>query len=128
MVGLGTAVPEETEARALDVSSEGSVIVGSLVLGDVFSGGELVAMIWDPINGQRVLQDVLAPDVDLTGWVLMQATGVSDDGLTIVGTGRNPQGVTEGWVVVIPEPSTTLLLALGLVGLAHVRRAAIRRA
>ena len=51
--------------------------------------------------------------LDLTGWALKSATGISADGLTIVGTGTNPVGFDEGWIATIPEPSTLLLLGLG---------------
>ena len=37
-------------------------------------------------------------DLDLTGWVLREATGISADGLTIVGNGINPLGEEEGWI------------------------------
>lgn len=37
-------------------------------------------------------------DLDLTGWVLQEVTGLSANGLTIVGNGINPQGLEEGWV------------------------------
>ena len=33
------------------------------------------------------------------GWILGKAIGVSADGLTVVGTGTNPQGETEAWIV-----------------------------
>ena len=60
--------------------------------------------------------------VDLAGWTLIRATGVSDDGLTIVGDGTNPDGNPEAWIAVIPEPSTALLLAAGLLALGIRRR------
>ena len=64
----------------------------------------------------RYLQDVLTGDfgLDLTGWTLTQALGVSADGLTIVGRGTNPSGNTEAWLAVVPEPSTFTLAGLGL--------------
>jgi len=37
-------------------------------------------------------------DLDLTGWVLREVTGLSANGQTIVGNGINPQGLEEGWV------------------------------
>ena len=48
----------------------------------------------------RSLQGVLVDDfaLDLTGWTLTSATGVSADGSTIVGEGMNPDGFNEGWI------------------------------
>jgi len=75
-----------------------------------------VAFVWDELHGMRDLKAVLENfGLDLTGWSLTSATGISLDGLTIVGDGLNPEGRTEAWVAVIPEPSTAALLALGLV-------------
>lgn len=73
--------------------------------------------------GPRSLQDVLASDygLDLTGWHLEGASGISADGRTIVGNGLNPSGAPEAWIAVIPEPSTGLLVAFGLVALARRR-------
>ncbi len=66
----------------------------------------------------RNLQDVLTNDygLDLTGWTLEEANGISDDGRVIVGYGDNPAGQTQAWRVVIPEPSGIgLALTGGLV-------------
>ncbi len=60
--------------------------------------------------------------LDLTGWALFEARGISDDGLTIVGFGANPSGQTEVWIAIVPELSAALLLALGLAALAVGRR------
>ena len=67
--------------------------------------------------------DVLLEDLglDLSGWRLSNARGISDDGLTIVGNGTNPSGVTEAWIAIIPEPGTGVLLMTGLLGLASFR-------
>jgi len=77
------------EARG--VSAGGSVIVG---------GGPEGAFIWDAANGRRVLKDVLQRDycLNLTGWNLTSAFGVSDDGLTIVGCGTDPDNLGRAWV------------------------------
>ncbi|HJS06028.1 MAG TPA: hypothetical protein VJ809_00165, partial [Pirellulales bacterium] len=40
---------------------------------------------------------------------------ISDDGTVLVGNGRNPQGRVEGFVVVIPEPSTVALAAAAIL-------------
>lgn len=51
---------------------------------------------------------------DLPGGELYShAWGISDDGLVIVGYGRNPQGRTEAWLAVVPNPHRARLLALG---------------
>jgi hypothetical protein len=115
MEGIGSFTP-------LAVSGDGSTIVGRLGLGDFDAG----AVIWDPIHGLRNVEDLLADlGIDFTGWTLASVRGISADGLTIAGEGRNPSGIPEGWIAVIPEPSTGLLLASGLAGLAAL--AACRR-
>jgi hypothetical protein len=58
---------------------------------------------------------------DLTGWTLTNATGISADGLTIVGNGLNADGEVEGWVArlspaAVPEPSSVVMAGLGLLG------------
>jgi hypothetical protein len=41
--------------------------------------------------------------LDLTGWTLTSAAGISDDGLTIMGNGVNPDGKSEAWIAVLPS-------------------------
>jgi probable HAF family extracellular repeat protein len=99
LVRLGD-MPEETRSESMDVSEDGSVIVG-------FYSTELGrwAFIWNEHDGKQVLADVLTNDygLDLTGWTLTTASAVSDDGFVIAGTGINPEGNTEGWVVCLRE-------------------------
>ena len=118
MVGLGDLPGDLFESRAYDVSADGSVIVGRGNLALRFE-----AFIWDEDNGMRSLTDVLENDygLDLSGWRLIAATGISADGLTIVGEGYNPAGDAEGWIATIPEPSTLLLLGLGILALRQKR-------
>lgn len=118
MVGLGSSPAGLSTQIAFAVSADGSVVVGS---GSSDSGPE--AFVWDATNGVRSVKDVLvAQGVDLTGWVLDGATGVSDDGTVIVGSGTNPDGNTEGWLARLsspqppePEPDATLIGPLGCV-------------
>jgi hypothetical protein len=53
----------------------------------------------------RSLKEVLELDfgLNLAGWTLERATGVSDDGSVIVGYGTNPSGVREAWRAVVPR-------------------------
>jgi probable HAF family extracellular repeat protein len=132
MVGLGflpTAAPFTTFSGAEDVSDDGSVIVGfsssSLAVDDPIDF-YTEAFVWTPGSGMVRLWDVLeAAGVDpaASGWTsLVTAKGVSDDGRTIAGYGvRN--GVITGFVAVIPEPGSTMVLAASAaLGLTRLRR------
>ena len=109
-IGLASLLGEEGGSVAYDVSIDGSIVVGKSASA---SGGE--AFIWDAENGMRSLRDVLVNDcgLDLTDWILRDAMGISDDGLTIFGNGINPNGDKEGWIATIPEPASILLVGLG---------------
>jgi len=94
MVGLGFY------GWAWDVSADGSVIVG-MKSDWVF--------VWDQEHGVRERDDILLDGgVDLTGWNIWTACGVSADGQTIVGAAYNPEGKLEAYVAHIPEPGTWL--------------------
>ncbi len=111
MVGLGDLPGGEFHSLAKAISGDGSVIIGS---GTTESGAE--AFIWTDAAGMRPLQDLLVDDLglDLGGFSrLLDATGISADGLTIVGTGINADGNTEAFIARIPEPSSMVLLAAG---------------
>ena len=116
MVGLGDLPGSAFASQAFDTSADGSVVVGASV---TFGSG---AFVWTANDGMRSLHDILVTDLglDLTGWTLTRALSISDDGLTIVGEGRNPNGFNEAWIATIPEPATLSLLAFG--GLLLLRR------
>ena len=121
--GLGDLAGGSFDSRARATSSDGSVVVGR---GRSASGFE--AFVWDATNGMRELDQILTSlGVDLTGWTLSEARSISADGLTIVGSGKNPSGENEGWIAVIPEPSTGLLVMTGFLGLAGYRRGHVSR-
>jgi cysteine-rich repeat protein/probable HAF family extracellular repeat protein len=101
MEGLGGLDGGRFESEAYAVSADGSVIVGEC---QSASGDEVC--IWDATGRILELDQVLVNNfgLDLTGWTLERATGISDDGLTIVGTGTNPSGYTEAWIAVLGPP------------------------
>lgn len=121
MMGLGDLAGGAFNSDAKAVSSNGSIIVGS---GTTDMGS--AAFIWDSALGMQDLRDVLVGSygLDLTGWTLTGASGISSDGLVIVGNGINPTGQNEGWVARIPEPATAIMVALG--GFFLARRRTVR--
>jgi probable HAF family extracellular repeat protein len=106
-------------SHASATNADGSVIVGS---GRAETTN--LAFIWTEADGMRAIQDVLASEygLDLTGWTLQHVYDISADGRTILGQGKNPDGDSESWIAVIPEPSAALLLGLGLGLLSGWRR------
>ncbi len=117
MVGIGDLPGGVFSSLGAAMTPDGSVLVG---VGQTDEGHE--AFIWDAGHGMRNLRDVLTGDygLDLTGWQLENAMGISTDGLTICGSGYDPAGNHEAWIATIPEPSTLVLL--GAVALAVLRR------
>jgi hypothetical protein len=71
------------------------------------------AFIWDTVNGMRNLRKVLAYDygLNLAGWILQEARGISADGRTLIGWGLNPSGWGEAWIAKLGSgpPCTTFV-------------------
>ncbi|MBI5393730.1 MAG: PEP-CTERM sorting domain-containing protein [Verrucomicrobia bacterium] len=101
MVGLGH-LPSGNYNLARAISSDGSALVG-YEYGAANSPEK--AFIWDNVNGMRNLHSVLTSDykLDLTGWTLSMASGMSADGTTIVGNGTH-NGRIEAWVAHLDRP------------------------
>jgi probable HAF family extracellular repeat protein len=87
-----------SSSQAFGVSDDGSIAVGGTFAS---SGSSPQAVIWGASRIGRALQDVLEDDygLDLGGWNLREARGISADGRTIVGSGINPSGQYEAWIV-----------------------------
>jgi probable HAF family extracellular repeat protein len=116
MVGLGDLPGGSFFGEARAVSADGAVVVGK---GDSASGFE--ATIWTQANGLQRLLDVLVANgvTGLTGWTLIEANAVSDDGTLIVGLGQRA-GVREAFlanIAPVPAPATVWLLGSALAGL-----------
>lgn len=120
IVGLGNF--EQTgfsSSSALAVSEDGSIIVGFGT-----RAFQQEAAIWFG-DGQivRLKSYLLSLGIDeVSAWTLFSANAISADGRTIAGTGLNPQGLPEGWVVHIPSPGAAMTLGIGAVMLRSRRR------
>jgi probable HAF family extracellular repeat protein len=101
MFGLGFLPGADLSPRseARDISAVGDRVVGSA--GSATTPD--TAIVWDPQSGMRPVAEVLTEaGVDLNGWRLIEATGISDDGRVIVGRGINSQGRQEAWMALLP--------------------------
>ena len=85
-----------TSSAGIAVSADGSVVVGnSQITGDT----EQRAFRWKAATGMQSIATLLtASGVNITGWQLTNANGVSADGTVIVGNGTNPSGNAEAWI------------------------------
>jgi len=96
--GGGIVAVSACEGVALDASLDASVIVGQRAC----SSGVPEAFIWTSDQGTRSVVSVLAgAGVNLAGWVLTRAAGISDDARIIAGEGTF-NGETRGWVAHLP--------------------------
>jgi probable HAF family extracellular repeat protein len=123
MVGLGDLPGGVDGSRAVDVTADGSTVVGNSFR---YTTEEYPRpFIWDTTHGMRDLLDALVElgaGPALQGWTLKEVIAISDDGRAILGTGDCQCGANT-WLVILPEPSTGLLVIAGLLGLAGWRRA-----
>lgn len=96
LVGLCAA---DIFATAYAVSADGSVVVGQ-------TRNDGQAFRWTAATGCQNIQDLLtAAGVNLNGWHLIQAVGISADGTTIVGNGSH--GVSsEAWIARLSPPAS----------------------
>lgn len=98
------------DGYALACSGDGGVIVG-----EMNSGTDRRAFIWDEANGTRELREALQSEygLDLAGIELERASDISRSGNVIVGIGHyEGQAADFAWRFVVPTPPTA---GLGLV-------------
>lgn len=96
LIGLGDLSGGTFSSNAYGVSADGSIIVGT----SHSANGE-EAFIWHKTYGMRAIKDMLENDfnLDLAGWSLFRAMGISADGSVVIGHGKNPDGKIEAWIV-----------------------------
>ncbi len=99
---LGTA-PGFDESAAEAFNGDGTTVVGYTIFHDFENERDVQhGMMWHATIGMVDLNIYLTSlGVDLTGWILGTAYGVSADGTTIAGVGywQGPGGGTRAWVV-----------------------------
>lgn len=108
-----------TNSSADAVSADGQVVVGT----SWNSAGVNAAFMWTPSLGLADL-NVLLPSIgiDLSGWSLQHATGVSSDGSVITGWGRF-NGQQRAFVVTnIPSPGGVCVVVASVGFLSRRRR------
>lgn len=84
---------------AIDFTPDAKTIVGSGHINDNLDYG---GWIYDDTHGYREILSFLTNEhglgAQVAGWTVDEVTGISTDGLTIVGYGTNPHGQSEAWV------------------------------
>lgn len=119
VVDIVSAAQDPDSSAATAISQDGTFIVGHW--------RSVTPFLWDAANGAQDFQQLLVADgVNFGQGHLQGAKGVSFDGTTlvIVGEGLDPDGVgLQTWMasLVIPEPATLALVALGGLGLCRRR-------
>lgn len=118
MVPLGDLAGGAFDSIALATSADGAIVVGTAT-----SDSGPVAFRWTQTTGIVPLKDWLqGAGVNLPDWQLTSATGISADGLTMVGNGIGPGGESQAWIVTVPAPGAAVGLVLGSTALSRRAR------
>lgn len=81
---------------------------GEIVVGRAEGESRTEAFMWTADTGMVAISELLAASgIDLQGWILNEAVGVSADGLVIVGNGENANGDRVAWVADLRDPNET---------------------
>ena len=108
-----SAPPFRWGSLGLDVTDDGLVIVGHGMYADYTTGAFICKPYWQMLELEAMLVDDYG--LDLGGWTLTEAGGISADGTVVVGNGRNAVGMRQGWVVHLPPACPADLNRDGLV-------------
>jgi uncharacterized membrane protein len=110
-----TNPPGEEGASAYDINDHSEVVGYSWIGGGAVS----TAVYWDAAGNPTRLADVVD---NLSTWKLEYATAINNSGM-IVGYGTDPSGIQRGFVLTpnVPEPGTTALFAIALMGAGSYR-------
>ncbi len=117
MVALPKLSPTTGALRPRAISGDGKLIIGQVFDSAGVPGGQgaFGCFVWTPVMGTQPLATHLAArGVNLTGWVLTDATGISADGRAMCGNGLY-LGTPQGWVVK-DLPCTSLAIGGGSWG------------
>ena len=151
MIGLGDLPGGNFNSTAIDMSADGSIVVGngttgapgddaiqqgfrwtqstgmvamgvgsrvnaisadgSTMVGHGFTAPNVSeAVLWNSAGAMHSIKALLqAQGINMTGWVLNEATAVSADGRVIVGSARKNSEEFVDFIAVIPEPAGALL-------------------
>jgi len=114
---LDPNAPPDGHVFPTAMSADGSIIVGIANI----PGGN-AGFIWDQQGGLRSIQEFLTQEMglDLTGWTITTADGITPDGLTLAGSGEH-NGQGEAWIATIPEPASFSLLTIGALLISSFR-------
>lgn len=89
-------LPGGTYSQAFAVNADGSVVVGTADSPRYFANE---AFRWKASTGMQSIIGLLeSSGVNVTGWLLRTATGISADGTVIVGYGDHPGTSSDAWI------------------------------
>ena len=107
-------LPGGTGAELEAANADGTVLVGNAL---EFLALDPQAVVWTQSGGLRTLASILTgAGINLTGWDLQYATGISADGTKVVGWGLHNQQ-WEGFIATLPPPGPTPCNAADVAGL-----------
>ena len=118
MVGLGH-LPGGAESRAIGATADGNIVVGNDKIGTLTNSRTMVAgnsktsllsevfseaFVWTQDKGMQRLQDILEANgtTGLDGWSKLFSPVISANGQWLVGSGTNPFGNSEAFLVELP--------------------------